>query len=159
MTDFAVPREPEITTPPIRGLTPHSSRAVLIASWPTTAASGKTDGPAAFRLVKAAPAADAASAADTSASIASSAALALSAASLVAAAQAGLPAREAAATVRAGAVAGWSAAAQAWSSTSMMQLGRQDLPHCEFITYVGILAKHFHVNAQPHFHCTYVLAY
>ena len=32
MTDLAVPREPEMTTPPIFGFTPHSSRAVLIAS-------------------------------------------------------------------------------------------------------------------------------
>ena len=32
MMDLAVPREPEMTTPPIFGFTPHSSSAVLMAS-------------------------------------------------------------------------------------------------------------------------------
>ena len=53
ITDFAVPREPEMTTPPIFGFTPQRSSAVLIASWPTTAASGNVAGPE-FRSVNAA---------------------------------------------------------------------------------------------------------
>ena len=32
ITDLAVPRDPEITTPPMLGLTPHRMSAVLIAS-------------------------------------------------------------------------------------------------------------------------------
>mmetsp|Transcript_51601 Transcript_51601/g.102694 ORF Transcript_51601/g.102694 Transcript_51601/m.102694 type:complete len:201 (+) Transcript_51601:2016-2618(+) len=40
ITDLAVPREPEMTTPPILGLAAQSSKAVLIDSWPTTAARG-----------------------------------------------------------------------------------------------------------------------
>ena len=45
ITDLAVPREPEITTPPMAGLTPHRISAVLMASWPTTPANGKVAGP------------------------------------------------------------------------------------------------------------------
>jgi hypothetical protein len=42
ITDLAVPRRPAIATPPKPGSTAASNKANLIASCPTTAASGKT---------------------------------------------------------------------------------------------------------------------
>ncbi|MDB9467705.1 hypothetical protein [Dolichospermum circinale] len=41
ITDLAVPRRPAITTPPKTGSTAVNSKAILIASWPTTADKGK----------------------------------------------------------------------------------------------------------------------
>jgi hypothetical protein len=55
ITDLAVPREPAITTPPTDGLTPHSSSAVLIASCPTTPASGYVAGPLAMSVIDVPP--------------------------------------------------------------------------------------------------------
>jgi len=73
ITDLAVPRDPEITTPPMLGLTPHRMSAVLIASCPTTPASGKVAGPLWMSVMVNAPAGAAACAfSSSSASLARS---------------------------------------------------------------------------------------